>query len=204
MIKIQETVIVEGKYDRIKLSSFLDACIIETNGFRIFKDKERMRLIRRVANETGIIVLTDSDAAGFQIRAKLAACIPKHQIKHVFIPDIVGKERRKAVPSKEGKLGVEGIDAKLLQDAITACAMQRENEPELTKTDFYLLGLSGGANSVKKRTELLKHLEFPERMPPNTLLRTINAIYGKKRFLDIYKTLFDPNDLSDLGETFRY
>ncbi len=184
MIKIKEAVIVEGRYDKARLSSLIDGVIIETNGFRIFKDKEKLKLIQRLAKECGIIVLTDSDAAGFQIRAKLQGAVPPDRIKHAYIPDVFGKEKRKDAASKEGKIGVEGIDAEILREAlIKAGAEQAENKEELTKADFYELGLSGKADSAEKRKKLLKGLDLPERMPVNSLIKVINSVYDKEEFL---------------------
>lgn len=197
MIKIDEALIVEGRYDKIKLDSVVDAVIIETNGFGIFKDKEKLELIKKLAQEKGIIILTDSDAAGFQIRARVAAAVPPDRVKHAYIPDVLGKERRKAEGSKEGKLGVEGIDADVLREAILSAGAtsSEQNEDSLTKADFYELGLSGRADSAARRQELLKKLELPERMPVNSLLRLVNSIYGKRRFIDILGEM--PDKMSD-------
>ncbi len=194
MIKIKEAIIVEGKYDKAKLSTLLDAVIIETRGFRIFKDKDTLKLIQRLAGECGIIVLTDSDAAGFQIRAKLQSAVPPERIKHAYIPDIFGKERRKTVASKEGKLGVEGMNAGVLLEALQNAGVNAQAEgDELTKADFFMLGLSGKADSAARRKELLKKLDLPERMPANSLIKVINSIYGKEKFLKMLEDEYGAN-----------
>lgn len=182
MIKIKEAVIVEGKYDKIKLSSLIDGLIIETRGFRIFQDKEQMDFIRKMARERGLLILTDSDSAGFLIRNYLSGAIPKEQIKHAYIPDLFGKEKRKSEFSREGKLGVEGMPSKVLvqvleRAGVTCLDNDKKSEKKgktVTKTDFYLLGFSGQENSVHKRTELLKHLGLPEHLSVNSLLKVIN------------------------------
>lgn len=207
MIKLKETVIVEGKYDKIKLSSIIDAVIIETNGFRIFKDEEKIKLIRKMAAQNGIVVLTDSDNAGFMIRQKLNSVVPEEQIKHAYIPDILGKEKRKAEPSKEGKLGVEGVEKAVIINALKQAGIVLDDEntelnPDkdmkktgaeenntLTKADFFELGLSGKTDSKAKRKALLKELDLPENMPVNSLLKVINSIYGKKKFLELYSSI---------------
>lgn len=189
MIKIKEAVIVEGRYDKIKLSSIIDALIITTDGFQIFKDKKKMALIRHLADETGIIVLTDSDNAGFLIRAKLSSSIAPEKIKHAYIPDILGKEKRKKEMSKEGKLGVEGIDsAKLIEVLKKAGAegfTEKENREKVTSFDFFQVGLSGSENSSQKRQVLLKYLVLPENMPARSLLNLITRVMDRDEFFDI-------------------
>lgn len=156
MIKVSEAVIVEGRYDKIKLSNILDALIIETNGFGIFKDKERLAFIRRLARERGIILITDSDHSGFQIRNYIANGIPKDRIKHIYIPDIYGKEKRKKEPSKEGKLGVEGISDDILIKLFEKCGVDcKAVSPEnrITNYDLYAAGISGTENAgIKEKT----------------------------------------------------
>lgn len=178
MIKVDKVIIVEGKYDKIKLSSILDAVIIETNGFEIFKDKEKQKLIRTLAEKKGIVILTDSDSAGFKIRSFIGGSVPQDQITHAYIPDIYGKEKRKEEPSKEGKLGVEGIKKEIilesLQKAGVTCSESKEDSREITNYDFYEDGISGTANSKKLRTMLLKELGLPERLSTNSLLKIIN------------------------------
>ena len=157
MIKIKEAVIVEGKYDKIKLSSLIDGLIIETGGFQIFSDREKIELLRRLADTRGLLILTDSDSAGFLIRNHIQSCIPKEKIRHAYIPDLYGKEKRKLHPSKEGKLGVEGIDPEILLESIRrsgASAIEEagssEEKRKITKLDLYEDGFSGGADSSKK------------------------------------------------------
>ncbi len=190
MLKIKEAIVVEGRYDKSRLSSLVDGVIIETRGFGIFQDRQRMALLRRLAKERGLIVLTDSDGAGFLIRSKIAACIPPGQLKHAYIPDMPGKERRKAKPSKEGKLGVEGIPLAVLREALERAGAQVEGVEapagqaggKVTKADLYGLGLSGGADSGGKRRRLQKKLGLPERLSANGLLQAVNALYGREEF----------------------
>lgn len=196
MIQIQEAVIVEGKYDKIKLSNFVDGLIITTEGFGIFKDKEKQAMIRRLADKRGILVLTDSDGAGFVIRNFLKGCVPKEKIKHAYIPDIFGKEKRKDKPSKEGKLGVEGISEETIAKAIAAsgavCSISQEHKKadhSITKADLFEYGLSGGENSAVKREKLKKYLGLPERMSPNLLLDTLNCLMTKDEFIEAVNKL---------------
>ena len=181
MLKVNEAILVEGKYDKIKLESVVDALILTTDGFGVFKDKEKQKLIRRLARERGIIVLTDSDSAGFVIRSFLSGIVPPAQIKNVYIPDVFGKERRKEVPSKEGKLGVEGMKTDVLLAAFQTAGILCEDakgqpaKREITHTDLFEDGLSGGRNSQEKRKKLLKQLDFPERLSTNAMLRLLNT-----------------------------
>jgi ribonuclease M5 len=191
MIKINEVVIVEGKYDKIKLSSIIDAVIIETNGFSIFKDKEQLELIRRLASTKGILIITDSDAAGFKIRNFLTGAIPKGQVKQAYIPDIFGKEHRKSQVSKEGKLGVEGVPKsaiiKSLENAGVLCGEISEPSKKITKTDLFEDGLTGGEGSSEKRQRLLKSLNLPMRLSTNSMLDVLNAMMDfveYKKFTD--------------------
>lgn len=192
MIKIKEAVIVEGKYDKIKLANILDAFIIETNGFQIYKDKERRDFIKRLADERGIIVLTDSDHSGFQLRNYISMGIPKDKIKHLYIPDVYGKEKRKNEPSKEGKLGVEGIDdrilTKLFENAAVEC-IETDNRVLLTNYDLFAAGISGGANSKEKRKKLLKKLNLPEFLSTNSLLTYLNSSVSRDTFFEIMDIL---------------
>jgi ribonuclease M5 len=178
MIKIKQAVIVEGKYDKIKLSSIIDAVIIETDGFRIFKDKEKQKLIRKLADTCGILIITDSDSAGFKIRSFICGTIPNENIYHAYIPDILGKEKRKSVPSKEGKLGVEGVPSSIIVDALTKAGILFEEtrmiSRRITKNDFYEDGLTGKKNSRALKYLLLKHLELPAMLSTNSLLKMIN------------------------------
>ena len=192
MIKIREAVIVEGKYDKIKLSNFLDALIVETNGFGIYKDKERLAFIRRLAKERGIILLTDSDHSGFQIRNYIANGIPKDRIKHLYIPDIYGREKIKKEPSKEGKLGVEGISddilIKLFQSIGVECRSVLPKD-RITNYDLFAAGVSGSANASQKRKKLLRSLDLPEFLSVNSLLSYLNSKMTKDEFEDYMMTI---------------
>ncbi len=191
MLKINEAVIVEGRYDKIKLSNILDTLIIETNGFGIYKDKQKMKFIRRLAAERGIIVLTDSDSGGFQIRNYISAGIPQDRIKHIYIPDVYGKERRKAAPSKEGKLGVEGMSEdvllRLFEEAEVTVSRQ-ENTDFLTSYDLFELGIAGTTNAKENKKKLLKALDLPELLSTNSLLSYLNSsAVSKEELQDILK-----------------
>lgn len=182
MIKIEQAVIVEGKYDKIKLSQILDALIIETDGFGVFKDKEKQKFIRALAEKKGIVVLTDSDSAGFVIRSFLSGIVPPDKITHVYIPDIFGKERRKDSPSKEGKLGVEGMTQEIILEAFKKAGIDGkalppcENEKRpVTKTDLFEDGICGKDNSLEKRKRLLSALALPEHTSANAMLKIINS-----------------------------
>lgn len=179
MIKVDRVIIVEGKYDKIKLSSVVDAVIIETDGFGIFKDKQKQRLIRRLAETKGIVILTDSDSAGFVIRSFISSIVPNEYIVNAYIPDITGKEKRKDAPSKEGKLGVEGVEQDVIINALrlagVGCEKSENNEKrKITAADLFDDGLSGGADSSLKRKKLLKYLDLPERMSSKSMLEMIN------------------------------
>ncbi len=187
MIKIQEAVIVEGKYDKIKLSNFIDGLIITTDGFGIFKNKEKQALIRHLADTRGILIMTDSDGAGFVIRNFLKGVVPQNKIKHAYIPDIQGKEKRKDKPSKEGTLGVEGIPEDILCNAISRsgahCQLTegRAKAPqEITKADLFEYGLTGGENSSQMRDKLKKELKLPHNLTSNSLLAILNCIMTKE------------------------
>lgn len=185
MIKIREAIVVEGRYDRNTLAQVVDAPVLETAGFGIIKDKAQLALLRRVAKTRGLIVFTDSDGAGFVIRNFLKGAIEPQYLKHAFIPDIPGKERRKSAPGKEGKLGVEGMTPQVIIDCLRRAgatvvgeeAAQRETG--ITKIDMFDLGLSGGPDSKAKRLALLKMLDFPEHMSSNGLLQALNLLYTK-------------------------
>lgn len=190
MRRVREAIVVEGRYDKNALSQVVDAVILETAGFGVFKDQERLALLRRLAQQRGIIVLTDSDGAGFVIRNFLKGAIPPEQVKHAYIPDIRGKERRKRAPGKEGKLGVEGMELSVLRQALERAgatiedggAPSPQREP-LTKGDFYELGLTGRPDSAARRQALQKRLGLPERLSANGLLQALNALYGREEFL---------------------
>ena len=180
MIKIDRVVIVEGRYDKIKLSSVIDGIIIETDGFGIFNNKEKQKLIRKLAETKGLLILTDSDSAGFKIRSFIRGIVPNEQIKHAYIPDIFGKEKRKTEPSKEGKLGVEGVKVLVIIDALEKAGIlceetNKTEQREITKLDLYEDGLSGKPDSDALRKKLLKHLGLPERLTSNALVQILNT-----------------------------
>ena len=182
MVRIREAIVVEGRYDKNTLSQIVDAPIFETRGFGIFKDKEQMALLRAVAQRRGLIVFTDSDGAGFVIRNHIKSAIPGTYLKHAYIPDIPGKEKRKAAPGKEGKLGVEGMTKEVILSALRAAGATFEDSSQphsggITKQDFCALGLSGGADSSRKRLALQKKLNLPEHMSANALLLAVNMLY---------------------------
>ncbi len=191
LLKVKEAIIVEGKYDKIKLSSIVDGVILETSGFHIFKDPEQMALIRRLADTHGIIIFTDSDGAGFVIRNHLTGSIDNAKIKQAYIPDIYGKEKRKVTRSKEGKLGVEGVPKDVIIDALRRAGATfvgeeeaaAEKGPKITKAELFELGITGGDNSAEKRKWLLRQLHLPERMTTNAMLKVINDIMDRDEFL---------------------
>ena len=182
MVRIREAIVVEGRYDKNTLSQIVDAPILETSGFGIMNDKKQLDLLRRVASTRGLIVFTDSDGAGFVIRNYLKGAIPAEQLKHAYIPDIPGKERRKARPGKEGKLGVEGMKPELILDALRRAGATMDDEiftnpsETITKQDMMELGLSGGKNSRDKRLALVKSLDLPEHISANALLQALNLL----------------------------
>lgn len=185
MIKIKEAIIVEGRYDINVIKQLVDTVVLETGGFRIFNQKERLQMIRKIAQVRGIVILTDSDGAGFQIRNFLRGAIPKEQVKHAYIPDIYGKEHRKRQAGKEGKLGVEGMTPEILRSALQQAKVTILDQPsqkssqtvrQITKADFFAWGLTGSAGSAQKRQALLKALQLPQHMTANALLEWINAI----------------------------
>ncbi|MCI7725985.1 MAG: DUF4093 domain-containing protein [Clostridiales bacterium] len=181
MLKIREAIVVEGRYDKNTLSQIVDAPILETSGFGIFKDKEQMSLLRRIAERRGLIVFTDSDGAGFVIRNHIKSAIPGKYLKHAYIPDVYGKEKRKSTPGKEGKLGVEGLSPEILLDSLrrAGATIEGENSPGnkgITKQDLMARGLSGGANASEKRLALLKKLGLPQRMSANAMLQALNLL----------------------------
>lgn len=191
-IKLTEAVIVEGKYDKIKLSNILDAFIIETNGFAIFKDKSKLSFIKKLAKERGIIILTDSDHAGFMIRNYISSGVPKEQIKNVYIPDVFGKEKRKDTPSKEGKLGVEGMTKEVILASFEKAGVSSTSsvcDNPITTVDFYDLGLTGGANSKAKRKAVCKALDLPEFLSTSSLISCINNFMTKEEFFDLCQNL---------------
>ncbi len=187
MIKIKQAVIVEGKYDKIKLESIIDALIITTDGFEIFKDSEKMAMIRRLADTNGLLIMTDSDVAGFRIRSYISGSVDSEKIFHAYIPDILGKEPRKEKGSKEGKLGVEGIPSKLILDALeragVICEETESKAAYMTKYRLYTDGISGGADSSLLRKELLCVLRLPERLSANSLVKVINESVSEEEYL---------------------
>jgi len=193
MLKIREVVVVEGRYDRNTLLQAVDCTVIETGGFGIFNNKEKAALLRRLAKERGLIVLTDSDGAGFVIRNHLKGLIGSG-LKQAYVPDIYGKEKRKAAPSKEGKLGVEGMKPEVLVDALLKAGAtvvdgdwEARRSAGITKADFFTLGLSGCPDSSAARERVLKKLELPERMTANAMLEAVNLLYSKEEFFDLVR-----------------
>ena len=194
MVKIKEAIVVEGRYDKNSLSQIVDAPILETSGFGIFKDKQQMALLRRVAEKRGLIVFTDSDGAGFVIRNHIKSAIPGKYLKHAYTPDIMGKERRKSAPGKEGKLGVEGMRPEIILEALRRAGATIEGEEgpatrSITKQDLMDLGLSGGADASAKRLALLKKTNLPERMSANAMLQALNLLYTLEELTTIVETL---------------
>lgn len=193
MLHVRQAIVVEGKYDKIKLSSIVDATILVTHGFQIYHDTELLNLIREYAKTTGIILMTDSDQAGFQIRNYIKGAITEGQVYHVYIPDVYGKERRKVKPSSEGKLGVEGIDRARLVQAFEEAGVLVEEPPEppqdpITRYDLYALGLTGSADSKSKRTALQKALQLPEHLSTSALLDVLNLRMTRREFFEYMQT----------------
>ena len=198
MVKIKEAIVVEGRYDKNTLSQIVDAPILETAGFGIFKVKKQMALLRRVAESRGLIVFTDSDGAGFVIRNHIKSAIPGKFLKHAYIPDILGKVKRKAAPGKEGKLGVEGMTREIILDALRRSGATIEGENvqasnQITKQDLMELGLSGGPSASEKRLKLLKKLNLPEHMSPNAMLQALNLLYTLEELTTIVETMESEN-----------
>lgn len=194
MLKIKEAILVEGRYDRNTLCQIVDTAIFQTDGFGIFKNKQQLALLRRVAEKRGLIVLTDSDGAGSVIRAHVKSAIDGKYLKHAYIPDIFGKEPRKAAPSKEGKLGVEGMSREILQEALMRAGATLEGEttccPQgITKQVFVELGLSGGRNAAAKRLELQRRCNFPEHMSANALLEALNLLYSRQELEQLLRNM---------------
>ena len=193
MVKIREAILVEGRYDKNTLSQIVDAPILESAGFGIFRDKKQMALLRQVAEKRGLIVFTDSDGAGFVIRNHIKSAIPAKFLKHAYIPDVYGKEKRKASPGKEGKLGVEGMKPDVILDALRRAGATFEGEVEkrtasvITKADLVDLGLSGGQGSSERRLALIRKLGFPEHMSPNALLQALNLLYSLDELEELCK-----------------
>jgi len=194
MLRIREAIVVEGRYDKNTLSQVVDTLILETNGFGLFKDPERMALLRTAARKRGLIVLTDSDGAGFLIRNRIKSSIPHDQLKHAYIPDVYGKEKRKRKPGKEGKLGVEGMPPRVIEDVLRrsgATFLDGEGEKytaaHTTKADLFAAGLSGGEGSAQRRLDLLRRLDLPEHMSANALLGVLNGCYTAEEVRELLK-----------------
>lgn len=188
MQRVKEVIVVEGRYDKNTLRQVVDAVVIETSGFGIFNDEQKQKLLRTMAAARGLVVLTDPDGAGFVIRNFIKSCVPPEQLKQAYVPDIAGKEKRKAKPSKEGKLGVEGMRAEILLEAIRRAgatfegAQSAQNAQRITKADMYRLGLSGRENSAKMRAALISELDLPEHMSADALLEVLNATMSREAF----------------------
>ena len=191
-VRVREVIVVEGKYDLNTLKQVLDATVITTEGFGIFHQKDKLDLIVRMAQSRGVIILTDSDGAGFVIRNHLKGCLDPDLVKHAYIPDIPGKERRKARASKEGKLGVEGMPPEVLLEALrragaTLDDVSQDAGGRITKAGLYALGLSGRPDSAQRRKELLQRLELPEKLSPNAMLDVLNVIVSKEELFSMYR-----------------
>ena len=202
MLKIREAIVVEGRYDKNTLAQIVDAPILETKGFGLFKDPKQLELLRSVAKKRGLIVLTDSDGAGFVIRNHIKSAIPAKYLKHAYIPDVAGKEKRKAAPGKEGKLGVEGMSPEVLLAALKNAgatiegeSMAQEND-QITKQDFVEFGLSGGPNASERRKRLQNRLHLPEHMSANALLQALNLLLSREELAEIVREWDNEN-----GET---
>lgn len=199
MVKVRQAIVVEGRYDKNTLSQIVDAPIFETSGFGIMKDKAQLALLRRVAQNRGLIVLTDSDGAGFVIRNYLKSAIDPQYLIHAYIPDIPGKERRKSAPGKEGKLGVEGMRPDVILEALRRAGATIEGESHtvpqsITKQDLVELGLSGGSGSSTKRLKLLKQLDLPQHMSANAMLQALNLLYTLPELTEAVAALEKDND----------
>jgi len=188
-IKIKEVIVVEGRYDKNTVSQIVDGTIIETSGFSVFSNKEKIALLRKLAQKRGLVIFTDSDRAGFFIRGRLRGMLGDSRVKHAYIPDVGGCEKRKASPSKEGMLGVEGMSPDVIVKALERAGATFEDVPthsgnaeRITKADLYTAGLSGSANSSKKRRELLLRLDLPGRLSSSGFLEVLNALYTKEEF----------------------
>lgn len=198
MKKIKEVIVVEGRYDKNTLSQVVDATVVTLGGFAVFNDREKLSFLRRLALERGLIVLTDSDGAGFVIRNYLKGALPRDRVKQAYIPDIHGKERRKRAPGKEGKLGVEGMRPQVLLESLRRAGATFLDEEDqntalkepITKADLFALGLTGGTGSAARRQALLRQLDLPEHLTPNALLEALNLLYTREAFLKSAESLF--------------
>ncbi len=194
---IREVILVEGKYDKNALSQVVDATIVTTDGFGVFKDRQRLAFFRRLAEQRGLILLTDSDGAGFVIRNFLKGAIPNEHLKQAYVPDVFGKERRKRKAGKEGKLGVEGMTPEILLQVLRQAGATIdgdeviETEKRITKQDLFALGLSGGENSAQYRKKLMQQLELPEHMSVNAFLDALNILMNREILISCCKDLFE-------------
>lgn len=200
MIKIREAIVVEGRYDKNTIRQVVNAPILQTDGFAIMNNRRQLDFLRRVAAERGLIVFTDSDGAGFVIRNYLKQVIPPSQLKHAYIPDIYGKEKRKAAPGKEGKLGVEGMSPDVIEQCLLRAGATPEGEEtvaprqEITKQDLFVTGLSGCKDSSAKRRSLLEKLALPEHMSANALLQALNLLYTREEFFRLMEMSTEKQD----------
>lgn len=198
-LKLRQAIVVEGKYDQNTLRQIVDTAIFTTNGFADMKDPALLRLLQQAAQTTGLVILTDSDGAGFLIRSTLKSALPETGVLHAYIPDLPGKEKRKAAPGKEGLLGVEGMTPEILLKALRDAGAEFADgstppparEP-ITKQDLFALGLSGGPESAKKRAALLKALSLPAHMSANALLQALNVLFSREEFFTQARRLLEP------------
>jgi len=194
VVKIKEAIVVEGKYDKNTLRQLVDTAVFQTDGFGVMKNKELLGFLRQVAETRGLIILTDSDGAGFVIRNHLKGALPKDKVRHAYIPDVYGKEKRKRKPGKEGKLGVEGMPPQVIEDVLRRAGAtflgedaSKKAGSALTKADLFAAGLTGGEGSARRRLELLKKLELPEHMSANALLAVLNGCYSAEEARELLK-----------------
>ena len=194
--RIREVIVVEGRYDKNALRQVVEATVLETGGFAVFNDKEKLAFLRRLAERRGVIILTDSDGAGFVIRNYLKGALPKDKVRQAYIPDVAGKERRKRRPGKEGKLGVEGMDPATILTALRRCGATFEEEARepaagqaITKADLFSLGLSGGSGSAERRRALTRALALPEKLSPNALLEVLNLLTTREELEETLRAL---------------
>lgn len=204
MISVREVIVVEGRYDKNTLSQVVDATIVETGGFGVFKDRERLELIRAMARRRGIIVFTDSDGAGFVIRNFLRGAVPPEQVKHAYIPDVYGKEKRKSSPSKEGKLGLEGMRPEVIIEALRRAGATIDGETAsraggITNADMFALGLAGRPDSAARRAAVLRELHLPERMTGKAMLSALNVLMDRDELAELAAALNEHD--ADGGET---
>ena len=203
MKKVKEVIVVEGRYDKNTISQVVDAAVVTLGGFAVFNDREKLAFLRRLAEQRGLIVLTDSDGAGFVIRNYLKGALPRDRVKQAYIPDVYGKERRKRAPGKEGKLGVEGMRPEVLEAALRRAGAtfldeaggETARRTPITKADLFALGLSGGPGAAERRRALLKALALPERLSPNAMLEVLNALYTREKLAEAAgKNFFQENE----------